>query len=174
MLKATILLTATVAATGLLAASPANADDFTVCPSGITGVATDDTSCAFADNVGAAWRSQPGSVVSAYSPVAQQSITMQCAQTVTDRWPDAQRCVGANSSGVGLVVFVATPSGVSGPVGQSATGNDQPVGSAPSVAVGADADSPNLPNGNVPNVGCTWVDGYTRSNGTYVSGYMRC
>jgi hypothetical protein len=168
------LFTAAVAAAGLLAAPTASADDFTVCPSGITGVATDDTSCAFADNVGSAWRSQPGSVVTAYSPVAQQSITMQCAPTVTDRWAAAQRCVGANFSGVDVIVFVASPSAASGPLGQTATGQDQPIGSAPSAGVGADADSPNLPNVNAPNVGCTWVNAYTRSNGTNVSGHWRC
>lgn len=40
---------------------------------------------------------------------------------------------------------------------------------APSGGIGI--DTPNLPN--VPN-GCTWVNGYTRSNGTYVSGHVRC
>jgi hypothetical protein len=49
---ASLLGGATVAlAASLLLASPASADKFTVCPSGMSGVSTDDTSCAFADNV---------------------------------------------------------------------------------------------------------------------------
>lgn len=34
--------------------------------------------------------------------------------------------------------------------------------------------APNVPNVNAPGVGCTWVDGYTRKNGTRVSGHYRC
>jgi hypothetical protein len=101
-------IAATVTATGalLFAATPARADVFTVCPSGMTGVATDDTSCAFADNVRWAWYAQPGTIVTAYSPVTHQSYTMQCASTATTYWPVAKRCVGLNSSGVGLVVYI--------------------------------------------------------------------
>lgn len=33
---------------------------------------------------------------------------------------------------------------------------------------------PNAPSANVPNAGCTWVDGYTRKNGTRVKGHFRC
>lgn len=33
---------------------------------------------------------------------------------------------------------------------------------------------PNAPSANVPNIGCTWVNGYTKKNGTRVSGYYRC
>jgi hypothetical protein len=94
-------------AASLLLASPASADEFTVCPSGMSGVSTDDTSCAFADDVRWAWYSQPGSIVTAYSPVTHQSYTMQCTSTATTFWPVAKRCVGVNSYGVGLIVFIA-------------------------------------------------------------------
>lgn len=185
MIRTLAVLAATTAGTvgiGGAALPTANAEEFTVCPSGRTGVATDDTSCAFAENVRSAWLAQPGNVVTAFSPVTQQTYTMQCASTVTDSWPVAERCVGVNSYGVGLIVFIATPSGGgSGPVGQSAIPPEQSGVSAPSVGIGVDSpnipnvNAPNtLPNVNAPNVGCTWVDGYTRSNGTHVSGYLRC
>ena len=90
----------------LVGAGAAQADVFTVCPSGMSGVSTDDTSCAFADNVRWAWYSQPGNIVTAYSPVTHQSYTMQCTPTATTFWPVAKRCVGVNSYGVGLIVFV--------------------------------------------------------------------
>ena len=165
-----LLLGATFCA-GLALAPNAGADDFTVCPSGESGVATDDTSCAFAENVRAAWLARPGSAVTAFSPVAQQSYLMQCAPTVTDTWPVAQRCVGVNDSGVGLVVLFATalPS-----PGTSSTDSGQSGDYDPSTGVGVGADSPNVPDANVPNYGCTWVDGYTKSNGTHVNGYYRC
>ena len=99
-------LAAGAVALGIAVASPASADVFTVCPSGMSGVATDDTSCAFADNVRWAWYSQPGNIVTAYSPVTDQSYTMQCTPTATTFWPVAKRCVGVNSYGVGLIVFV--------------------------------------------------------------------
>ena len=95
-----------VAALGIAVASPASADELTVCPSGMSGVATDDTSCAFADNVRWAWYSQPGTIVTAYSPVTHQSYTMQCTATTTTVWPVAKRCVGVNSYGVGLIVYI--------------------------------------------------------------------
>lgn len=155
-----------------LAAPVANAEDFTVCPSGRTGVATEDTSCAFADSVRAARSAQPGSVVTAFSPVTQQSYVMQCAPTVTSFWSSSERCVGTNSYGVSLIVFIDT-SAASGPGSSGQSSNSgQLSGSAPSV--GVDADSPYVPNMDAPNIGCTWVSGYTRKDGTSVSGYMRC
>ncbi|WP_231737713.1 DUF732 domain-containing protein [Mycobacterium sp. IS-1742] len=33
---------------------------------------------------------------------------------------------------------------------------------------------PDAPSANVPNIGCTWVDGYTKKNGTRVRGHYRC
>jgi len=160
------------AAISVISAVPAYADDFSICPSGMTGVATDDTSCAFAENVRAALGTQPGAAVMAYSPATQQSYAMQCAPAATNTWPSAQRCVGANSYGVGLIVFVATPAVGSGSGSQSAIGQEQLTGSGASAGVGA--DSPNIPSATTPNIGCTWVNGYTKRNGTHVSGYWRC
>lgn len=168
----------TLAAVGIgalgvgLGVPAAHADEFIVCPSGVTGVATDDTSCAFADNVRIAWLTQPGAVVAAYSPVTQQRYMMQCTSTVTSSWPSAMRCTGVNSYGVSLIVFIATNLDSSGSAGQSANNPEQTIGSAPSVGIGA--DSPNLPSVGGLNIGCTWVNGYTKSNGTHVSGYLRC
>jgi hypothetical protein len=104
------------ALTGLMGAAPiagavslaptASAEVFDVCPSGRSGVATADTSCAFAENVRWAWYSQPGTIVTAYSPVTHQVYTMQCTPTATTYWYEAKRCVGVNSYGVGLIVFI--------------------------------------------------------------------
>lgn len=99
-------LTITTVALGIVTAMPARADNFDVCPSGMSGVATDDTSCAFADNVRWAWYAQPGLIVTAYSPVTNRSYTMQCTWTTTNIWPHAKRCVGVNSYGVGLIVYI--------------------------------------------------------------------
>jgi hypothetical protein len=100
---------AAVIATGalLFGPAPARAEVFTVCPSGMSGVSTDDTSCAFADNVRFSWYAQPGSIVTAYSPVTHQTYTMQCTSTSTTIWPEAKRCVGVNSFGAGLIVYVS-------------------------------------------------------------------
>ena len=87
-------------------APSASAEAFDICPSGMSGVSTADTSCAFADGVRWAWYSQPGTIVTAYSPVTHQSYTMQCTPTATTFWPVAKRCVGVNSYGVGLIVFI--------------------------------------------------------------------
>lgn len=99
--------TAAAVAAGLLAAAPAGADDFTVCPSGMSGVATEDTSCAFADNVRYSWYAQPGTIITAFSPVTGQTYTMQCTSTMTNVWGEAKRCVGVNASGHGLIVFIS-------------------------------------------------------------------
>lgn len=156
-------------AAGLIAASTANAEDFDLCPSGMTAVATEDTSCAFAENVRSAWEVQPASSVTAFSPVTQQTYTMQCSSATTDIWSRAQRCVGANDYGVTLIVAFTTNSSVTGPTSGNTGSNSQPpLVMAPGVGV----DAPNTPD--APNIGCTWVNGYTRSNGTHVSGYMRC
>ena len=108
MKKTTIGGAAAVTAAGaiLMAAAPAQADVFTVCPSGMSGVSTEDTSCAFADNVRFAWYAQPGTIVTAYSPITRQTYTMQCTPTSTTYWPEAKRCVGVNSFGTGLIVYV--------------------------------------------------------------------
>lgn len=89
-------------------AGHANAETFEVCPSGLTGVATSDTSCAFADNVRRAFYLQPSWTVFAYSPVTQKFYTMQCSRAFTDTsWSDPKRCFGINDAGVALVVYVA-------------------------------------------------------------------
>jgi hypothetical protein len=93
-------------ATAVSLAPSASAETFDICPSGRSGVSTADTSCAFADNVRWAWYSQPGTIVTAYSPVTGLNYTMQCTPTATTFWYEAKRCVGVNSFGVGLIVFV--------------------------------------------------------------------
>lgn len=99
-------MASTAIAAALLSSAPASADPFTLCPSGISGVTTADTSCAFADNVSRAWYSQPGMAVLAYSPVTGQLYTMTCVSTYTDWWPEAKRCIGANTHGVALIVYI--------------------------------------------------------------------
>ena len=105
-LGAAAVLAGITAAAGIATASPANADNFTICPSGMSGVTTADTSCAFADNVRFAWYDQPGTIVTAYSPITHQSYTMQCTPMGTTFWREAKRCVGVNSYGVGLIVYI--------------------------------------------------------------------
>lgn len=87
------------------AATPDGVEDFTVCPSGRSGVASADTSCAFADNVRSSWYGSSGSTIIAYSPVTDQRYVMHCAPAVTDAWVDAMRCAGTNASGTLLVVY---------------------------------------------------------------------
>ncbi len=81
-------------------------ENFKLCPSGLSGAASEDTSCAFADNVRAAWYSTPGSTVMAYSPVTHVSYLMTCAPATTDIWPEAERCVGTNAQGTLLIVYI--------------------------------------------------------------------
>lgn len=56
----------------------AHADNFITCPSGRSGVATNVTSCGFADNVRLAWFGQPGNPVVAYSPETGLEYSMIC------------------------------------------------------------------------------------------------
>ena len=107
-MKKTLTAAVTVAA-ALTLAAPAQADDyFTVCPSGYTGVATEDTSCAFADSVRNAWYAQPGSTVIAYSPKTDLFYTMQCGPAwTTTVWSNPKKCFGVNSFGAVLVVYIA-------------------------------------------------------------------
>lgn len=87
---------------------PASApvENFRICPSGVSGVASDETSCAFADSVRSSWYSNPGPSITAYSPVTHQSYVMHCLSAVTDVWPQARRCVGTNAQGTLLVVYI--------------------------------------------------------------------
>jgi len=96
-----------IAAGTLLVAPVAHSDGvFFECPSGRDGVvAGTPTSCAFADNVRVAWRSQPGNPVVAYSPVTGQYYSMFCGGdtgiTFTDgHSADAVICMGGNNAEV--------------------------------------------------------------------------
>jgi hypothetical protein len=105
---ATILLAAFAALPVSVTTSPmAQAEVFIMCPSGHDGVATDVTSCEFADNVRRAWLTQYGPVVMAYSPVTGNVYDMQCAGGFTAHMNngmvvDAVRCVGGNNAVVVL------------------------------------------------------------------------
>lgn len=90
-------------------AGHAKAETFDVCPSGLTGVASADTSCAFAEAVRAAFYWQPSWTVIATSPVTGKFYTMQCSRTDTSGtgWYDSKRCFGVNDAGAVLVVYVA-------------------------------------------------------------------
>ncbi|WP_445170904.1 hypothetical protein ACTXG7_10425 [Mycolicibacterium sp. Dal123E01] len=81
-------------------------ENFKICPSGLSGVASDETSCAFADSVRSSWYSQPGITVVAYSPVTNQSYLMTCTPATTNVWPGAKRCSGTNAQGTILVVYI--------------------------------------------------------------------
>ncbi len=84
----------------------ADVENFTVCPSGLTGVASAETSCAFADNVRSSWYSSMGNSFIAYSPVTDLEYRMSCAPASTNMWPEAKRCVGSNAFGATLVVYI--------------------------------------------------------------------
>lgn len=106
-----VLVAATILFFGVIVAAafspPAKAEVFSICPSGLTGVATPDTSCPFADNVRRAWYGQPGTTVIAYSPVTELFYTMQCQLWITDAWIHSKRCFGVNSFGAVLIVYIA-------------------------------------------------------------------
>jgi hypothetical protein len=91
----------------IMTAAMAHAEVFIMCPSGQDGVATEVTSCEFADNVRRAWQSQYGPVVLAYSPVTGNVYNMQCAGGFTAHMNngmviDTVRCVGGNNAVVVL------------------------------------------------------------------------
>lgn len=103
---AAVVLVLTLGA--LWASQRAHAEAFVECPSGLTGVATTDTSCAFADSVRAAFYWQPQWTIYAKSPVTGKFYTMQCVRTLTDNgWRDPKRCFGLSDGGDPLVVYVA-------------------------------------------------------------------
>lgn len=101
------LLAVAAFAAALLGVPAAHAEDFIVCPSGMSGVASADTTCDFADNVRYSWYAQPGIIITAFSPVTGKTYTMQCAPAGTDLWREAKRCVGVNSLGKGLIVYIS-------------------------------------------------------------------
>lgn len=87
-------------------AAKADTEDLWTCPSGVSAVATPDTSCPFADNVRQAWYNQPGRTVYAYSPVTGKVYPMTCDPAVTSSWGEAKRCFGMSPGGDYLVVYV--------------------------------------------------------------------
>lgn len=89
------------------ALGPDEVEDFKLCPSGLSGVASAETSCAFADNVRRAWYSQPGSIITAYSPVTGRLYTMRCIAADTTAWPTSRRCTGTNPQGDPLIVYIS-------------------------------------------------------------------
>lgn len=103
----TISLLAAGGAALTISAPPVSAEEFTLCPSGMSGVVTEDTSCAFADNVRYSWYAQPGTIITAFSPKTGKTYTMQCTSTMTYIWRNAKRCVGVNDSGAGLIVIIS-------------------------------------------------------------------
>lgn len=108
-LVAIMALVAVLTVGALWAAQRAKAETFDVCPSGVSGVASFDTSCAFADSVRAAFYWQPSWTIFAKSPVTGKIYTMQCSRTDTSGtgWLDSKRCFGVNDAGAVLIVFIA-------------------------------------------------------------------
>lgn len=91
------------AAVAVALAPPAQAETFIMCPSGRSGVATNVTSCAFADSVRASYLAQGGPVITAYSPVTGMSYAMQCqggffAAMNNGVVVDSIRCAGGNNA----------------------------------------------------------------------------
>jgi len=95
-----------VAAAFIIPAPEAQAGPgFLVCPSGVTGVATLQTSCAFADNVRTAYFSQDPPVVLAYSPVTRAAYFMYCVSGIRANFFDgssriAAKCYGGDNAEV--------------------------------------------------------------------------
>lgn len=102
-LRGIAAISTALATTLTLTCPSAHAEDWFMCPSGISGVANGSTSCAFADSVSIAWRNSPRYVVDAYSPVTHQMYRMSCApNTVTmgGEWAALRgaRCAGGNNA----------------------------------------------------------------------------
>lgn len=108
-LVAIVALVAVLTVGALWAAQRAKAETFDVCPSGVSGIASFDTSCAFADSVRAAFYWQPSWTIFAKSPVTGKIYTMQCSRTDTSGtgWLDSKRCFGVNDAGAILIVYIA-------------------------------------------------------------------
>jgi hypothetical protein len=90
-------LIASSAAIGIALAAPAHAEPVNRCDYGDlrTAVAEGHTSCAFAHNVRVAWFTQPGSIVTAYSPETGQLYNMMCVRGVTLNFADGEFVTGA-------------------------------------------------------------------------------
>lgn len=54
------------------------------------------------------------------------------------------------------------------------TSSSTPTPAPPPPVVVPPPAAPSAPSANVPGLGCTWVDGYTRKSGTRVKGHFRC
>lgn len=111
-LRAVLVVAAAVlvlALGALWASHEAKAENFTVCPSGSTGVASADTSCAFAEAVRTSFYWNPSWTVFAKSPVTGKYYTMQCSRTDTTGtgWSDSKRCFGLSDGGDALIVYIA-------------------------------------------------------------------
>jgi hypothetical protein len=72
-------IAATATALGITLAAPAQADVFTMCPSGHAGVVGGHTSCGFAENVARVFWASGSSEFVAYSPVTGERYDMSCA-----------------------------------------------------------------------------------------------
>lgn len=105
-MKHIITITAAAALAAAVALSPpAAADNFIMCPSGTSGVLTNVTSCAFADNVARALHASGGPVVYAYSPVTGATYTMSCSGPIPTNFTNGAvvrgyQCNGGNNAGV--------------------------------------------------------------------------
>ena len=80
---------------------------FAPCADGHSGIATNVTSCPFAENVRIAYLTQPGPDVIAYSPVTGQAYDMLCsggyvAHLTIGYTVPSVRCVGGNDAVVVL------------------------------------------------------------------------
>jgi hypothetical protein len=90
----------------VLTSASGHADTFMVimCPSGRDGIASAVTSCPFADMVRLAYLTQPGNVVTAYSPVTGQDCAMTChpitAHFTNGMTVDGQECERGNDADV--------------------------------------------------------------------------
>lgn len=99
-----VTLAASAGVAAMVFAPQAGAEAFLVCPSGVSGVATSVTSCAFADNVRAAYHQQGAGSVVAYSPVTGRWYDMWCEPgyvSELNAWPwsvSSVRCSGGNNA----------------------------------------------------------------------------
>jgi hypothetical protein len=98
-------LAAGAVALGLATAGPANAitETFIPCPGGGAGIATNVTTCGFAQNVRYAYLTQPGPVVTAISPATGLYYNMQCSPSFTASFTNGAvvnsvRCVGGSNA----------------------------------------------------------------------------
>jgi hypothetical protein len=106
-MKKTIIggIAATATALGITLAAPAQADVFTMCPSGHAGVVGGHTSCAFAENVAQVFWASGSNEFVAYSPVTGEQYDMNCAGLYSARFTSGQvltstHCYGSDNAEV--------------------------------------------------------------------------